>query len=173
MTIYQNILKKTFPIFIPALLCLCIANAQTKPSGKDKQAAKEARIKNWVESQTYVFKARTAMPMAGSTRQLTTDYDVKVSTTAVISYLPYFGRAYAPPSNMTGGGIQFNSKDFSYKATPKKKGGWDIQIKPKDVQDVQQMNLSISTDGYASLQVSSTNRQPISFNGIITGPKTP
>jgi hypothetical protein len=171
MNIQPSLFKKASLIFIPALLCLTMANAQSKPGSQDKEAAKEARIKNWVDSQTYVFKARSAMPMSGTTRQLTSDYDVKVTKTSVVSYLPYFGKAYSAPMNMTGGGIQFNSKDFSYTTTPKKKGGWDIQIKPKDVQDVQQMTLSISQSGYASLQVTSTSRQPISFNGVIAGLK--
>src|SRR5882724_2970412 len=171
MKILQNVLTKAFPIFVPALLCLGMASAQSAASGKDKQSTKEAHIKNWVDSQAYTFKARSAMPMSGNTRQLTSDYDLKITKTSVVSYLPYFGKAYSAPLNTSGGGIQFNSKDFSYTSTPKKKGGWDIQIKPKDVQEVQQMNLSISQSGYASLQVTSTSRQPISFNGIIVGPK--
>jgi hypothetical protein len=71
------------------------------------------------------------------------------------------------------GGIKFTSKDFDYTATPRTKGGWDVQIKPKDYRDVQQLNLRISEDGYASLQVTSTSRQTISFNGYIKAPKPP
>jgi len=167
MNIQQSIFTKAFPIFLPALLCLCIASAQPAQGSKDKQATKEARIKNWVDSQAYTFKAQSAMPMSGNTRQLTSDYDLKVTKTSVVSYLPYFGKAYSAPLNTSGGGIQFTSKDFSYTSTPKKKGGWDILIKPKDYRDVQQMSLSITESGYASLQVTSTNRQAISFSGYI------
>ena len=111
--------------------------------------------------------------MSGRTRQLTSDYDVKVTKAQVVSYLPYFGRAYSAPIDPSQGGIQFTSKDFDYTTTPRKKGGWDIQLKPKDYRDVQQMSLSITEDGYASLQVTSTNRQLISFTGYITAIKTP
>ena len=139
----------------------------------EKQAAKTAAIKNLVDSQSYVFKAQSAMPMSGRSRQLTSDYDLKVTKDQVVSYLPYFGRAYSAPIDPSQGGIQFTSKDFDYTTTPRKKGGWDIQIKPKDNRDVQQMSLTISEDGYASLQVTSINRQPISFSGYITAVKPP
>jgi Domain of unknown function (DUF4251) len=142
-------------------------------SKADKQAAKMAAVKMLIDSQSYVFIAQSAMPMSGRTRQLTSDYDVKVTKDKVVSYLPYFGRAYSAPIDPSQGGIQFTSKDFDYTTTPRKKGGWDIQLKPKDYRDVQQMALSITEDGYASLQVTSTNRQAISFTGYITAIKQP
>jgi len=137
-----------------------------------KQEKKQAAIKALIDSQNYVFKAQSAMPMSGTTRQLNYDYDLKVSKDTINSYLPYYGRAYTAPMDPTQGGIHFISKDFEYTVTPGKKQGWDIVIKPKDVQDVQMMSLSVSSDGYATLQVTSTSKQPISFNGIITEKKT-
>jgi hypothetical protein len=41
-------------------------------------------------------------------------------------------------------------------------------ITPKDNRDVRQMNFTISASGYATLQVSSNNRQSISYNGYIS-----
>ena len=152
-------------------LCILPANTKAQDTKKDKEAAKTAIIKNLVDSQNYVFIAQSAMPMSGNVRQLTPDYDLKVSKSAVVCYLPYFGRAYSAPIDPTKGGIQFSSKDFEYTSTPRKKGGWDILIKPKDYRDVQQMSLSVSSGGYATLQVLSTNRQSISFSGYIKAPK--
>ena len=158
---------------ILALLILVspsVTFAQSKT--EDKKAAKLAAIKNMVESQNYVFKAQTVLPMSGPSRQLTTDYDVKITKQSVISYLPYFGRAYSAPMDPSKGGIQFTSKDFDYTLTPGKKDGWSVLIKPKDYRDVQQMTLTISSTGYATAQVTSTNRQPISFNGTVVAPKS-
>lgn len=137
-----------------------------------KKEKKQAAIKALIDSQNYVFKAQSAIPMSGATRQLNYDYDLKVSKDTINSYLPYYGRAYTAPMDPTQGGIHFISKDFEYTVTPGKKQGWDIVIKPKDVQDVQMMSLSVSSDGYATLQVTSTSKQPITFNGIITERKT-
>lgn len=133
-------------------------------------AQSQADIKALVDSQNYVFKAQTAMPLSGRVRNLTSDYDLKVTKGSVESYLPYFGQAYVAPIDPSKGGLEFTSKDFSYAVTPGKKEGWTVTIKPKDYKDVQQMILSISSAGYATLQVIPTNRQTISFNGVIVGP---
>jgi hypothetical protein len=171
MKLQYDLLKKMLPLFILAAGSLSMASAQTENSKTDKAAAKKALIKEWVESQNYVFQAQIAMPSGGRSRQLTTDYDLTVTQGSVISYLPYFGRAYSAPIDPSQGGIQFTSKDFVYTAAPGKKGGWDIVIKPKDASGVQQLSLNISDQGYANLQVISTNRQPISFSGIVAAPK--
>src|SRR5258708_1293554 len=135
-----------------------VASAQTGSS-----------VKDLVESQNYVFKAQTALPMQGRARTLTSDYDLKVTKASVVSFLPYYGEAYVAPMDPANNGLDFTSKDFSYTSTPGKKDGWTVTIKPKDHKDVQQMTLSISSEGYATLQVISTNRQAILFNGIVTG----
>ena len=134
---------------------------------KDKKAA----ITNMVEAQNYVFKAQTALPSIGNTRQLTYDFDLQVSKDSVISDLPYFGRAYSAPINPAESPLHFTSTKFDYAVTTKKKGGWNINITPKDVQDPRQLTLTIFDNGSASLTVTSYNRQPISFNGYVTSKK--
>jgi hypothetical protein len=147
-----------------------ISNAQTKA---EKKAAKQAEIKKLIDDQNFVFKANYALPMRGGSRALTSDYDLVVTRDTIISFLPYFGRAYvAPPPGTTDGGIKVNTTKFSYVSTIKKNNSWIITIKPKDKniadwRDVQTFNLSISPDGYGSLQVTSSNRDPISFNGYV------
>lgn len=143
-----------------------IAQDSTKKSAK---ASKTALVRQLITTQRYAFKAQTMFPMSGRSRVLTSDYDLRVSKDTVISYLPYFGRAYSASLDPSDNGIQFTSVNFDYTVTEKKKGGWDIIIKPKDYSNVQQLSLSVSADGYASLQVTSTNRQSISFNGTIAG----
>ncbi|MBO9151709.1 DUF4251 domain-containing protein [Chitinophaga sp. GCM10012297] len=140
-------------------------------SGTQQAASADSpeKIKQLIESRNYVFQVQAVLPMSGRTRQVTGDnYDVTVSKDTINSFLPYFGRAYSAPINPSQGGIQFISQQFEYDEKPGRNGGWDIVIKPKDVQDVQQFSLSVSDNGYASLQVTSTNRQPISYNGVIT-----
>ena len=164
--------KFLLPVTFLAFLLAFASQSTSLYAQTDKAAEKAAGIKNLIDSQNYVFKAQSAMPMSGRTRQLTSDYDVKVTKSQVVSYLPYYGRAYTAPIDPSQGGIQFTSKDFDYTVTPGKKGGWDILIKPKDYRDVQQFNLSVTESGYANLQVTSTSRQSISFSGYITANKT-
>ncbi|MDH7463599.1 DUF4251 domain-containing protein [Chitinophagaceae bacterium 26-R-25] len=162
----------TAGIYFSLLMIALLFSNDNVIAQDSKKEKKQAAIKALIDSQNYVFKAQSAMPMSGATRQLNYEYDVKVSKDTINSYLPYYGRAYTAPMDPTQGGIHFISKDFEYTVTPGKKQGWDIVIKPKDVQDVQMMSLSVSSEGYATLQVTSSSKQPISFNGIIVERKT-
>ena len=161
--------KYSFSAIISALLLALLLPAGMMAQKKD--SIKAAAIREMVTNQQYTFKAQTASPLAGRLRQLTTDYDLKVSKEQIVAYLPYFGRAYSAPLDPSKGGIQFTSKDFDYKLTERKKGGWNVSIKTKDLAEAQQMELTIFSDGTASLQAISTNRQSISFSGYITTDK--
>jgi Domain of unknown function (DUF4251) len=171
MKIVSIILKRVFPLLLFVAGSRMVVQAQS--SKADKKAEQRAAMKSLVESQNYDFKAQSVTPMGGRTRQLTSDYDLRVTKGSLVCYLPYFGQAYTAPIDPSKGGIQFTSKDFDYTISEGKKGGWEAMIKPKDNQDVQQMALSISQDGYATLQVVSNQRQAISFYGTITAIKPP
>ena len=122
-------------------------------TGSFSQNDKKNPVADAIESKQYVFKARTVMPATGGTRQLTSAYDFTVNNDSVIAYLPYFGRAYVATIGKTNEGINFTSTDFSYKVAEGKKGGWMIEIKPKDAGDVQSINLNLSKSGYGTLHV--------------------
>jgi hypothetical protein len=131
---------------------------------QDKMVA----TKNLVDSGEFIFHARTAMPSSGPTKQLTSEYDVQLSKNSFVSHLPYYGRAYSAPYGSGDAGFDFTSKEFHYSSKPRKKGGWDISIKPNDVTDVREFLLTVSENGYGTLQAMSNNRRPISFSGYIT-----
>lgn len=142
-----------------------------------------------VEDKTYNFIANSALPMAnndinrimsampggqsGSMINLTgSQYDVKVTKDSIISYLPYYGRAYSAPYNSSEGGIKFTSKDFTYKKSKNKKGAYTVQINTKDVtRENYRFTINISQNGYATLTATSINKQPIVFNGYLEEPK--
>lgn len=139
----------------------------SQQNSNDKKQSKFAEIQNLVKSKNYVFVAQTVLPIGGRTINLTSPYDLKILGDTVVTDLPYFGRAFVAPMDPSKGGFHFKSTDYSYKVNERKKGGWDITILPKDTKDVRQMFLTITEDGYASLQVTSNNRQSIGYNGYI------
>jgi len=166
-------MKTLIKLAVVVVLLFCglqIVNAQS--SRAQRNAAKEAAIKKMVDEKNFVFKADFANPQGGGRRSLNSDYDMVVAKDSIIAFLPYFGRAYIAPTNPTEGGITFTSTKFDYHTTRNKNGSWDILIKPKegngtDWRDVQALRLSITTSGYASLYVTSTNRSYISFDGHV------
>jgi Domain of unknown function (DUF4251) len=157
-------LKKSLPVI---LFFIALISDPSLVAAQKSSASKAAVIKNLTDTQRYVFHAETASPMSGLLRILTSDYTVSVSKDTVVSDLPYFGRAYSAPLNPSEGGIRFTSVKFSNLVIPRKKSGWDVIIKPKDAPDVQQLYMTIFENGKASLQVTSVNRQLISFNGYV------
>jgi len=171
-------MKKLVKLMAVSILILsCWQTAIAQDSKEDKKAAKAAKVKGMVDSVHYVFKATNARPQRGGSKQLTSDYDVRVVKDTVKTFLPYFGRSFvAPAPGSTEGGIKFTTTNFSYTSTQNKKGGWDIVIKPKDKnvtdwRDVDQLTFNISTSGYATLRVISSNRDAISFDGYIESAK--
>ncbi len=155
------------------------ANAQT-----DKPTTK--RI---VEAKKFIFVASTALPMnsaeinsvlsrmpganSGGNIDLTGgNYDVRITPDSLISYLPYYGRAFSAPIDRNESGFKFTSTKFSFESTTRKKGGWQININPKDTKESVRMSLNISDNGYATLVVSSNNKQTITYNGYLKEPKS-
>lgn len=114
----------------------------------------------------YVFSALSYSSASGGRRPLTADeYTVHIKNDSVIAFLPYFGTSYSAQINQTDGGIKFTSLQFDYSFSEKKKDQCEITIKPKDAKDVQQLFITVFSDGSAQLQVICTNREPTSFKG--------
>lgn len=148
----------------------------------------KATTKRIVESKNFTFVASTAMPMnsaeinnilsrmpganGGASINLTgANYDVRITPDSVIAYLPYYGRAFSAPIGRDDNGFKFTSTKFSFENIVRKKGGWQITINPKDTKEGVRMNFTISTNGYATLSVSSNNKQSITYNGYLASPK--
>ncbi len=130
------------------------------------QETNESTLKTMLTTRSFVFKAQSAWPLQGTVIQLNPGFDMKMLGDSINTYLPYFGRAYSAGYNSSGG-INFTSTKFDFKLKEKLKGGWEISIKPSDAKDINLLLYSISTNGYATLQVLSNNRQAISFYGIL------
>jgi len=132
-----------------------------------KQAAKlnADDVKNMVHNKNFIFIADRVNPLRGRSRELTSEYDVSVKNDSLVSYLPYFGRAYQAPLDPSKGGIQFTSTSFSYTVTKNK--GWNVTIKPNDFNEVQQFVFTIFDNGSATLYVTNTHKDPITFSGYV------
>lgn len=156
-------MRKNFKIGTLFILALALYAL----NGLKAQETNETTLKNLLSTKTFVFKAQSAWPLQGTVVQLSPGFDVKILNDSINTYLPYFGRAYQTSYNASNGGISFTSTRFEYKLKEKNKGGWELVIKPTDVKDINQLIYSVSTNGYATLQVTSNSRQAISFYGII------
>ncbi|MDQ2753423.1 MAG: DUF4251 domain-containing protein, partial [Bacteroidota bacterium] len=98
---------------------------------------------------------------------LTSLYMLTLRNDTLLCNLPYFGVAYVAPINPSDGGLHFVSYHFDYTVYPLKRGRYTVAIKLKDRSDVQQMYLNVSKKGYATLQVTPTSKQSISYYGTV------
>src|SRR4051794_34506373 len=105
---------KTMIATAPLFLLVMLAGLLPAQAQKEKEKDKATITKELVEMQRYVFIPQSAMPLSGRVRQLTPDYSLKITKDTLDAYLPYFGRAYSAPIDVTQGGIQFVTNSFEY-----------------------------------------------------------
>ena len=155
-----NLYKTPF-LFLLVMLCFGAAQAQD-----DSNLVKDA-----VAARQFVFDAQKVLPTGARARQVSGErYNLRVSGDSLVSYLPYFGRAYSTSYNGESG-IKFTSTDFDYSVKNTKRGGWEISLRPKDVTDFREFVLTVFENGSAMLRALSNNRQPISYNGTVVPAK--
>lgn len=159
-------------LIVALLLTMFSVNAQEteKKSKKELKAEKKAQqieeIKNIVESKNFVFDARNANPMKGRSVTLTSDYDVRVTNDSIFSYLPYYGVAYTASYGGTDSPMIFDVP-FETCTQEKAKNGYMVKIEAKNKNDRLTYTFHISETGTTNLNVSSMNRQSITYYGEI------
>lgn len=158
---------KTLKIILILLLMVGIGSgAAAQTTREAKKAARQAAIKKSIDDKSYTFIANQATPLGGGPIVLSGIYDLRVKSDSVISFLPYYGRAYFDVGyNPTDAGMKFTSTKFSYQTAERKNGGWMITIKPTDAKYIQSLILYISANGYASLTINCVNRDAINYDG--------
>lgn len=153
-------MKQLLIFFLAALPVLMSCNKALTPE-------EAGALRQVIESKEYTFRVTSVNPPGGRNIQLSPGYDLRVSDHTVSVTLPYFGRAYFPPMDPSQGGFRFSSKQYQYSANMNDKGTWDIVIAPEDVPDVQQLRLTVTSAGNATLFVTSFSRQAISYYGDV------
>ena len=94
-------------IIISALLISCTAS-------KKLDKIKPTDVSNLINSKNFTFIAERVNPFRGTSRNLTSLYDVEIKRDTLVCFLPFFGRAYQAPLDPSNGGINFKSTSFSY-----------------------------------------------------------
>lgn len=141
------------------------AKAQSRIS--QKKEIKFAAISEMIRSHEFIFKAHTEIPLKGKSRQLTGRNDINIDKNYLVSDLPYSGRVFAPPSSPIKAGLDFKSSMFTYMDKLEKNGHWEVAIKPKDDNNIQQLLFTIFDNGFATLKASFYLRDAITFKGEI------
>lgn len=93
-------IMKTLFYFLRIFIISILISIST---GLMAQDLEKEKLRSLLETKHFVFEAQSVNPQRGPTRQLTSPYDLKLNGDTVISFLPYFGRVYAPIRPEEGG----------------------------------------------------------------------
>lgn len=155
-----------FVIAVLFTITACIVWAGTFSPKKAIRQATETLAKR-VTDKNFVFVPYMAQSQDGATQQVSGSV-FRVKPDSLISSMPYYGLRHAATANEADDGIKFSSVKFECTVKERRKGGWDVTIRPRNVRDVNQIYITIYPDGKAQLQVLSSNRQSISFMGVVS-----
>ena len=153
--------KQIFMLLLALLVGLPTLSAQSK---QEKKEQKKEAVKKLIASENYKIDVRTAMPMRGRSIPLTSPYSLEIRNDSVISYLPYFGRAYSIPYG-GGDGLNFRAPLKEYDMKMDKKGNAVIEFVARNPEDRYEFRAKVFPNGSASIDVNMQNRQSISFQG--------
>ena len=128
--------------------------AQNKREIKEQR---EQAIKEQIIAEKYKISVNTAYPRRGRTVHLSSPYS--------FSYrYSFYGRAYSIPYG-GGEGLIFQAPLDEYEMEMNKKGTAKVKFTARSPEDKFTFNLTIYSNGSASINVNMQNRESISFSG--------
>ena len=129
--------------------------------------AQSTKVDQAVKDKRFTIIVESMSPRRGGYKRLTSLYTFTVTPDTIVTDLPYAGRAYQAPMGSDNTGINFLSREFEYEAKPAKKGAWEITLRPKDVKNYPQVNVTLQSSGSASIRMSPVDRDYISYTGTL------
>jgi hypothetical protein len=166
-------MKKIVLVLISAMVFNLAGLAQEtrREQRKLREKEKAEEISKLINDADLRFIAQFAYPMGGGSIHLTSEYTLDIEGNKVTAFLPFFGRAYFVEYGSREGGIKFSEEAQSIEWKKDKKG-YVVLMEVKSPKDVYRLNFSVTTSGFATLDVSSNNRQSIRFSGIVVKRKS-
>jgi hypothetical protein len=159
-------MKTKIVILIALTMGITSGYSQEKLSKKEKKQFRLQEIENLVNSKSFVFVAKTAMPIGMRPVNLSLDWNyVRFRPELIDSYLPFYGNAYSGVGySSLDNGIKFTAKPESF-TTERNKKSYQVSATVNTENENYRLSLQIGTEGNASLTVTSHNRSTISFMG--------
>lgn len=174
---------KTAWVSLLTIMLLGLSACSTTKNNIERTAEQE-KIATMIQSGNFVYNAKNANPLrvdvldilpAGAgqqLRQLSPGYFVSVTKDSLRVHLPFYGRSHQAEMDLTKSGINFETTNFKYSYETTRKGYYIATIDVNGQNSASKLTLNISQSGYATLQVQSTHRDPMSFYGQIDAQKS-
>lgn len=160
-------MKKVLMTMVSACLALVmLSGCATSEERATRAAEQAAKVKTALTERNYKISIDRMYPMKGGSKTVSYGYSVEVRNDSLISYLPYFGRAYNVPYG-GGKGLNFSERIGSYEEALMKNGKHHIEIGVTNEEDTYLYTIDVFDNGNSSVAVQSRQREPISYSGRI------
>ncbi|MDR2138324.1 MAG: DUF4251 domain-containing protein [Tannerella sp.] len=160
-------------LFWGTMLVLSVAMQTSCSSSLATAKSEQAQtIKQQIESRHYRISVNRMQPLKGPSQYLTSSYSLTVRGDTIISYLPYFGRAYSIPYG-GGKGLNFESTATVYTLSFDAKGTALISFRTRSENEVFLYRIEVFTNGASTIRVASDNRQSVGFYGTLEPEEAP
>ena len=143
-----------------------LSGCATSEEKAAQMAELSANVTNALNNRDYKIAIDRMYPMRGSSRHVSFGYSVEVRNDTLISYLPYFGRAYNVPYG-GGKGLNFSAPIGSYQEFMKRNGQRHIEIGVANDEDTYFYTIEVFDNGSSSVDVRARQRERISYSGNI------
>lgn len=150
--------------FIFIVMAAALAGCATTAERMEREARTAAQVSEALASRHYTINVLMMYPQRGRAVNLTTNYSVEVKGDSLISYLPYFGRAYNVPYG-GGKGLNFIAPITGYQTETDRKGITRVVLTTENEEDRYQYVLEVSSSGDSYVQVQSRQRDFIRYSG--------
>lgn len=156
-------------------ICVCLITimfigCKTNETPAQKKQLELETIQK-IEEPNFTFRADQLQTQGGRLIHLNSYFYLTITKTTIESYLPYFGRLYAPIFDINDLGVKFRSTNFDYDSKLTKKGIYEIKIHPNDIADRElnglTMRLTITSAEYATLSIQMLDRQGVTYFGSV------
>lgn len=162
MTITTAMRKFIF-ILATAIMAFAAASCAALRMTPEEKAKIEAKIQDDLDDREFIIDVNQMNPLRGPSRNVN-NFSLEVKEDRLISRLPYFGQAWNVPYG-GGKGMNFESKISDYIETMPKPDRRQITIATNNGEDNLVFVIVVFTNGKASIDVRSRNRESISYSG--------
>jgi len=147
-------------VILVAMLTGCATSAERL----ERQAREAAMVEEALQNRRYTIDIRMMHPLRGRAVNVTSNYSVEVKGDTLVSYLPYFGRAYQVPYG-GGKGLNFIAPITGYQSETDRKGTTRIMLTSENEEDSYLYVLEVFSNGESSVEVQSRQRDRIYYTG--------
>ena len=160
-------MKRLRFLFVFLILAAILLNGCATSEERVAQMAElSAKVTNALNNRDYKIVIDRMYPMKGSSRHVSYGYSVEVRNDTLISYLPYFGRAFNVPYG-GGMGLNFSALISSYQEFMKRNGQRHIEIGVTNDEDTYFYTIEVFDNGCSSVDVRARQRERISYSGNV------